>query len=98
FVLRRRKLDVRALYVRGGPYEYTRGVNWIAMLALALGVAPCVPGFLSALGAARVAPVWTTIYNWAWFVGLGIAATIHLCCSDVVRRASYVGRTAEAAS
>jgi NCS1 family nucleobase:cation symporter-1 len=78
FVLRRRRIDVNALYRRGGPYEYTRGVNWIAMLALACGVAPCVPGFLAALGAAHVAPVWTTIYNWAWFVGFGISAMIYL--------------------
>jgi len=48
------------------------------MLALAVGVAPCVPGFLSALGAAHVAPVWTTIYDWAWFIGFGVAAAVYL--------------------
>ena len=78
FVLRRRTIDLDALYRRGGPYEYTRGVNWIAMLALAVGVAPCVPGFLAALGAVHVAPVWTTIYDWAWFVGFGVAASVYL--------------------
>src|SRR5205814_4250489 len=45
FFLRRRELIVEDLYRRGGAYEYTRGVNWIAMLALALGVAPNLPGF-----------------------------------------------------
>jgi len=96
FVLRRQQIDVEALYRRGGPYEYTRGINWIAMAALAIGVAPCVPGFLAALHVMTVAPVWMSIYNWAWFVGFGIAAMVYLGASYVVRRASYVGTTSEA--
>jgi NCS1 family nucleobase:cation symporter-1 len=78
FIVRRQRIDVDALYVRGGPYEYTRGVNWIAMLALVLGIAPCVPGFLDALKGTTVVSVWTTIYSWAWFVGFGISALTYL--------------------
>ncbi|MEK6609805.1 MAG: cytosine permease, partial [Gemmatimonadota bacterium] len=78
FILRRSRLDVDALYRRGGAYEYTRGVNWIAMLALAVGVAPSVPGFLAALKVMEVARVWSGIYNWAWFVGFALAATVHV--------------------
>src|SRR5437867_2226596 len=44
FFLRRRELIVEDLYRRGGAYEYTRGINWIAMLALAAGIAPNLPG------------------------------------------------------
>ena len=77
FIVRKQQIDVDALYVRGGPYEYSKGINWIAMLALALGVAPCVPGFVAAL-AGRTAGTWTTIYNWAWFVGFGLAALTYL--------------------
>lgn len=95
FVLRRQQIDVDALYRRGGPYEYTHGINWVAMAALVIGVAPCVPGFLAALHVTTVAPVWITIYNWAWFVGFGIAATFYLAASYVVRRASYVGKAPE---
>jgi NCS1 family nucleobase:cation symporter-1 len=39
FVLRRRKLDVEDLYRRGGAYWYWRGVNWVAVVAWAAGVA-----------------------------------------------------------
>ena len=78
YLVRRQQLDVDALYRRGGPYEYTRGVNWVAMLALLLGVAPCAPGFLEALGVMDVGPLWTTLYNWAWFVGIVIAAAVHV--------------------
>ncbi len=78
FVIRRTVLDVDGLYRRNGPYEYWRGVNWVAIAALALGVAPCVPGFLAAIGAIHGAPLWTSIYSWAWFVGFGVAAVVYL--------------------
>jgi nucleobase:cation symporter-1, NCS1 family len=78
FVVRRRHVDVDSLFVRGGDYEYTGGVNWIAMLALVLGILPNLPGFLGALGVIS-APAWAvTVYEWAWFVGFGIAAIVYL--------------------
>lgn len=39
FVLRRRELDVEDLYRERGAYWYRRGVNWIAVVAWAGGVA-----------------------------------------------------------
>jgi len=77
FVLRRRELNVDDLYRRGGVYEYSRGINWVAMLALAAGVAPNLPGFLGAIGAIKPSPLAVSIYNWAWFVGLGVAAIVY---------------------
>ncbi len=94
FVLRRTRLDVDALYRRGGPYEYAGGVNWIAMLALAAGIAPSVPGFLAALRLITVPPFLGTIYNWAWFVGFGLAAAVHLGGMYAVRGARYAGTPA----
>jgi len=77
FVLRHRELIVEDLYRRGGAYEYRRGINWIAMLALALGIAPNLPGFLGAIGVIKASPLATSIYDWAWFVGLGVAAAVY---------------------
>jgi putative hydroxymethylpyrimidine transporter CytX len=39
FVLRRRELDIDDLYRRGGAYWYWKGVNWVAVVAWAGGVA-----------------------------------------------------------
>lgn len=78
FILRRRELLLDDLYRRGGAYEYSRGVNWIAMLALALGIAPNLPGFLGAIGAITPSPLAAGIYDWAWFVGLAVAAIVYL--------------------
>jgi nucleobase:cation symporter-1, NCS1 family len=77
FVLRNRELILEDLYRRGGAYEYSRGINWIAMLALAAGIAPNLPGFLGAIGAIRASPLATAVYDWAWFVGLGVAAVVY---------------------
>ena len=78
YALRRRTLDVASLYRRRGLYEYSNGINWIAMAALALGILPNLPGFLDALGAMDVGPVWQMLYNWAWFVGFAISYITYL--------------------
>jgi NCS1 family nucleobase:cation symporter-1 len=81
FVLRKTELVVADLYKRGGAYEYTNGVNWRAMVAFALGVAPCIPGFIVA--AMKLAPdtvpeVFNVLYTWAWFVSSGISGVAYL--------------------
>ena len=78
FVLRRGNVIVNDLYRRAGIYEYTGGVNWVAMAALTLGVAPSLPGFIAALGGAPASGFFGGIYNWAWFVGFLIAAAAYL--------------------
>jgi NCS1 family nucleobase:cation symporter-1 len=78
WVIRRTELDAAALYQRGGVYEYRGGVNPRAMLALAVGVAPNVPGFLAAAGlVSGVAPWLTQIYTYAWFVGFLLAGSVY---------------------
>ena len=47
------------------------------MGALGLGIAPNLPGFLGAIGAIKASPLATSIYDWAWFVGLGVAAAVY---------------------
>jgi NCS1 family nucleobase:cation symporter-1 len=81
FILRRRRLDVDALYRRGGPYEYAGGFNPAALIALAAGILPNVPGFLAQAFPDRfggVGPFWKGLYSQAWFVGFAIAGVIHV--------------------
>ena len=80
FVLRGRELDVEDLYRRGGRYEYRSGFNPAALIALAAGVLPCVPGFLNAAFPAAfpdVAALWKGLYSYAWFVGFGISGLVY---------------------
>ncbi|MBI4542731.1 MAG: NCS1 family nucleobase:cation symporter-1 [Gemmatimonadetes bacterium] len=92
FVLRRQALALDDLFRRGGAYEYRRGVNWVAMAALALGVLPNFPGFLAALGAVEVSGLWRSIYQWAWFVGFLLAATLYLVGMRILHPAPALGR------
>ena len=78
FILRKREIVVDDLFVRGGRYEYWGGINWIAMLAFVLGVLPNLPGFLGAIGSARPSPFLAGVYNWAWFVGVGVSGVTYL--------------------
>jgi len=78
FVLRRGELVVNDLYKRNGIYEYARGFNWLAIGALALGVAPSLPGFVGALRGSPASGVFGGIYNWAWFVGFLISALAYV--------------------
>jgi len=77
FVLRRTVLDVDDLYRRGGRYEYANGFNWRALIAFAIGVVPCLPGFIvqaAGLPADPLPDVFHHIYTWAWFVSSGLSA------------------------
>jgi NCS1 family nucleobase:cation symporter-1 len=50
------------------------------MLALALGIAPNVPGFLTAIGVLDKGVVWPALvglYNYAWFVGFAVSGVVY---------------------
>jgi NCS1 family nucleobase:cation symporter-1 len=65
FLIRGTRLDVVSLYRRGGPYEYTRGVNPRAIVSLAAGVIVALIGL--------ALPVLRFLYDYAWFVGFFVA-------------------------
>lgn len=77
FLVRGGRLRIEDLYRRNGVYEYRGGVNPVAMTALALGVAPSLPGFVAAVRGVPAAGLFGTVYQWAWFVGFGVAALVH---------------------
>ena len=78
FVLRRGVLVATDLYKRDGAYEYSHGINWLAVAAFVLGVAPSLPGFVAALGGRTASRPFAGLYNWAWFVGFLISALIYV--------------------
>lgn len=70
FFVRRCRLNTPALYQRHQEYEYYKGWNLYALLALVLGIAPNLAGFLTAVGAVSNAPPFLVgLYDYAWFVG-----------------------------
>lgn len=78
YLIRRTELDSDGLYRHDGPYGYRGGYNWAAFVALAVGVLPNVPGFLEIAGVVEDVPTFfSTIYTYAWFVGLPLAGVVY---------------------
>ena len=81
FLLRRRRLNVPELYMRGGRYEYSGGANLAAMAALVLAILPNLPGFCAQAGivdAQSVGAFWRELYTYAWFVGFALAMGLYV--------------------
>lgn len=79
WVLRRRRLSVPDLFDPDGKYRYAAGVNWRAMAALLIAVAPCVPGFLDAATGGRVAvhEFSKVLYTYAWFITFALGFALY---------------------
>jgi NCS1 family nucleobase:cation symporter-1 len=86
FFIRRTKLDLPGLYRREGPYWYCCGWNPAALIALAVGIAPCLPGFVGAIGWAEVDPLWSRIYSYAWFVSFGASLVTYVVLMKLIVR------------
>jgi NCS1 family nucleobase:cation symporter-1 len=81
FVVRKKVLDVPALYSSTGPYSYRAGISWVAILALLAGALPSLPGFLATIKVivgSLVPASLLGLYHFAWFVGFGIAFGLYL--------------------
>ena len=69
FVKRKKILAAEDLYRRGGAYEFSSGVNWKAILALAAGAAVAFVGLV-------YSPV-RVLYDYAWFVGFAVSFVVY---------------------
>lgn len=80
-MIRRRQLNVPALYQAEGEYRYTNGFSDVALTALIVAILPNLPGFLvvvKLLPATAVPAFLVTLYSYAWFVGFAIAFAVYL--------------------
>ncbi|MGZ3426699.1 MAG: NCS1 family nucleobase:cation symporter-1 [Polyangia bacterium] len=70
FIVRKRRLALAALYRPDGVYRYTGGWNVPATVATLLG---CAAAWIGAF-----VPALHPVYDYAWFVGFGVAAGAYL--------------------
>jgi NCS1 family nucleobase:cation symporter-1 len=76
YFIRKKELILKDLYDRNGVYGFTKGFNYSAIIALLLGIAPNVPGFLATthmIDPASIPPWILNLYSFAWFVGFAIS-------------------------
>jgi nucleobase:cation symporter-1, NCS1 family len=82
WVVRKQKLNLRALFEVNGEYTYTNGTNWRAVAALVLSILPVVPGFIRAAltpgGQVADPNFLDTLYTYAWFVTFILSFVLYL--------------------
>jgi nucleobase:cation symporter-1, NCS1 family len=59
----------------------------IALIALVLGIAPCVPGFLGTVTEIKVPAFWIQMYHYAWFISFGISFLFYAALMSLRRDA-----------
>jgi len=89
FVLRRCRLDLRALYRADGEYRYRGGISVVAVIAFAIAVAPSLPGFLvqvRLIDGSGISPLLLGVYDYAWFAGFVLAFAVYLALRRLAPR------------
>lgn len=88
YIVRKRRLDIVDLYYDAYPLCSCRTINWISMIALVIGIAPNLPGFLQSLqlNHQREKNFFDHIYVYAWFVGLFLAGFVYVVAMYVYER------------
>jgi NCS1 family nucleobase:cation symporter-1 len=81
FLVRKCVLRVDDLYLRGGVYEYSKGFNWRAVVALGLGASTALVGL--AIPSLRV------LYDYSWFVGFAVSFAIYYAAMKFHGRAVF---------
>jgi NCS1 family nucleobase:cation symporter-1 len=92
WIIRRARLDVDALYAAHGAYSYAGGWNPLALIAFAVPVLVNLPGFLHSAAPAAFADVgtlWTGLYSYAWFIGVGLAFVLYAALMKLARLITY---------
>jgi NCS1 family nucleobase:cation symporter-1 len=80
YFVRKTELKLDDLYRRGGDYEYSNGWNIHALIAFALGVLPCLPGYLAVSGIVAkesVPHLLLGLFDFGWFFSLFVAGSYY---------------------
>jgi NCS1 family nucleobase:cation symporter-1 len=86
YVVRKKIMLPEDLYQRGGFYEFRRGINWRAVVALLAGIVVALMGLAArplatpehAAWLRTTAAVVERFYDYAWFVGFGVSFFAYL--------------------
>jgi len=73
WVIRKKELSLRDLYLPDGQYRYRNGWNPAAVIATLVGAT------IAFMGA--FVPAMKPIYNWSWFIGFGLSGGLYFLLS-----------------
>lgn len=78
WLVKRRQIDVPALYDPYGRYRYFHGVNWQGMLAFFLAVGPNLPGLAYSINpASNISQGAKNLYSFDWLFGFVTSIVVY---------------------
>lgn len=77
WVIHKRRYDSLALFQPDGIYRYTYGVNWRAIIAFLVGVAPTLPGFINTINPKINVGVGVHPFQFGWILGFVGSAIVY---------------------
>jgi NCS1 family nucleobase:cation symporter-1 len=81
WVLHKRKYNTLALYQPHSIYRYTGGVNYRAVIAFVVGVAPNLPGFINSINPSIDVGVGSRPYSFGWMLGFVATSLVYMALS-----------------
>jgi nucleobase:cation symporter-1, NCS1 family len=85
YLLRKKKLDVRAMYDPNGLYRYYRGWNWRAWLTFGIAVGPILPGFAQSINPdINISEGAKHIYTFSWMWGFVTCVIVYYVISTYI--------------
>jgi NCS1 family nucleobase:cation symporter-1 len=81
FLVKRRCLDVPALYDPKGRYSYSYGTNWVAIVALAAALGPTLPGLIHAVNPDIDISGAEYVADFNWYYGIVTSSVVYTALS-----------------
>ena len=83
WLIHKRKYNTLALYQPHSIYRYTYGVNWRAVIAFLVGVAPNMPGFINSINSSINVGVGVHPYQFGWLLGFVGTSIVYVALENI---------------
>ena len=78
YLVRKKKLDIRAMYDPNGRYRYYHGWNWRAWLTFFTAVGPILPGFAQSINPnLQISDGAKHLYTFSWMWGFVVCVIMY---------------------
>ena len=81
WIVKRRRVEIAALYRPEGRYRYHAGVNWRAMLAMLCSVGPTIPGLAKNISPTLDIGGAQYINDLVWYYGFVVSFSVYIAAS-----------------
>jgi len=81
WLVKKRKLDVPALYDPYGRYRYWYGVNWQGFVAFVVPVATLLPGLANSINQTAISQGAKNLYTFDWLFGFVVSIFLYTSLS-----------------